>query len=259
MAYKMYKQGETPAAKTGGIILVYGFPGVGKTSLGINAADVAQPLFYINCDRSAAHLLKNYKGEKYYYSELVTSDVHAVAKASLADATEMRNLAVNAQHGVFLIDNFSAFWDLVKMGTLVKDESGALPKDYAPANAWIRDYLISLERSGCWVVITAPAKKIWFGAKTDSVAGKEFYEAEGWKHIDYHLIGEVWLYCDTKPRGANPVPTPDNLFTYTYKGQIVYAKKRPVIEGLVVDNPTLGTILKAMKEVPSDAAPTTVG
>ena len=63
MAYKMYKQGETPAAKTGGIILVYGFPGVGKTSLGINAADVAQPLFYINCDRSAAHLLKNYDVE----------------------------------------------------------------------------------------------------------------------------------------------------------------------------------------------------
>lgn len=246
---RVFKKGETPDKRGGGIVLVYGMPGVGKTRFAINNAGVAEPLFYANFDRDASHLLVNYQGEKYYYDDFAAGD-QASAKAALSRLSEMKNTAVAAGRGVFVIDNASAFWDLVKLAYLPTKSTGEpMPKEYGDANSYIRDFLLSMEKVGVWTILTAPARQVWFGAKTDSKSGVRFYEAEGWKHIEYHLLVSVWLFVNVREPGARALPQEDAMFEYKYQAQIIYSKKRAAVEGYVLDNPTLELVLKAVKEI----------
>jgi hypothetical protein len=71
-------------------------------------------------------------------------------------------------------------------------------------------------------------------------------------------MSELWLFT-TRPLGAKNEPQsagaagelelPADYPALEYKGQIMLAKKRPAVQGMIVRNPTLKMLLKAMKEV----------
>ena len=51
-----FKLGEAPATKPGGIIIVYGHPGVGKTQFCVKTEDVADTLFLANFVLDPRHI-----------------------------------------------------------------------------------------------------------------------------------------------------------------------------------------------------------
>ena len=262
-----FKPGDAPPVTTGGIIIVYGWPGVGKSQFAINTWDVAAPLWYANFDRSAAHLISQYKGaEGVHYADF-TAWSKAQAEEACEKLLQMRNAAVNAGKGIFALDNFAAASDLVLMAKYDANKSGALA--YGPVNNWWRSFVLGLEASGLWCLITAPPKEIWrsvLNKNTGNMTGQAtgLYDPEGWKHIEFHAMAELWLYTNA-PAGAEPQPQgtgselmPGVEFSQSrkpleFKGRIEVAKKRRMIEGVILSNPTLHLLLKVLKELPADA------
>ncbi len=262
-----YKPGEAPPSKPGGIIMVTGMESVGKTWFGINSWDVSPRLFVANFDRGAGHLIKQYKGEGGVEYEEFTAVTRQQAESELVKLDQLKGLAQSSGSGVFIIDNASAWWDLVKMGKN-KDTSGKpLPREFAEANLYARDFMLSLERSGLWCLLTAPPKELWSGARTST----GLFDAEGWRHQDFHIMAEIWLYTN-RPLGAKPQPAGSGQMvgdmelpaqaefnadgvlqrgypTVEFKGQIQLAKKRPSVEGMIMRDPTLAKMLRAMKEI----------
>ena len=257
-----FKPGTAPAPHGGGLIIVYGEPGVGKTQFCIDTADVSTPLWYSNFDRDAAHLLKKYKGEGGIYYQDFMALTKAQAETCLEKLEGMKNAAMSAGKGVFVLDNFAHCYEIVQLAKLDQSKSG--PLGYGPVNLWLRDFMLGLERAGVWCLITAPAKEIWItvtnpntGNKTGQATG--LYDPDGWKHADYHIIGSVWLYTN-QPIGAERQPKstpssgdtemPVNYPETVYKAQIVESKKRPSAKGMIIKSPTLAKVLKLMGEGP---------
>ena len=261
-----FKPGDAPTLKTGGIIIVYGWPGVGKSWFAINSWDVASPLWYANFDRSAAHLISEYKGKEGVHYADFTALTKDKAEEACERLLQMRNAAVNAGQGIFVLDNFAAASDLVLMAKYDHNKSSALA--YGPVNNWWREFVLGLEASGLWCLITAPPKEIWRSVRnknTGNLTGQAtgLYDPEGWKHIEFHAMAEIWLYTN-RPAGAQDVPeaSGNKLMAgvefaqrpmLEFKGQIQIAKKRPMIEGVILTNPTLHLLLKVLKELPADA------
>ena len=132
----------------------------------------------------------------------------------------------------------------------------------------LREFVLGLYAPGLWCLLTAPPKEIWRSvrnANTGNMTGKAtgLYDPEGWKHIEFHAMAEIWLYTN-RPAGAQDVPeaSGNKLMAgvefaqrpiLEFKGQIQIAKKRPMIEGVILTNPTLHLLLKVLKELPADA------
>ena len=84
------------------------------------------------------------------------------------------------------------------------------------------------------------------------------YGADTWKHLDNPIMAEVWLFTN-RPLGAKDMPLsagtagelelPADYPTLAYKGQIMLAKKRPAVQGMLMKSPTLAKVLRAMKEI----------
>lgn len=246
-----YKPGEAPATKPGGIIMVYGHPGVGKTQFCINTWDVADTLFCANFDRDSSHILKKYQGEGGVYYDQFTALTQPQAQTVLDKLEGMRNASISTGKAVFMLDNAAAAADIVSLAKYDKSKFGAL--SYGDVNLWWRDFLLPLEKAGIWCLLTGPSREIWAELKSTGL-----YGSDGWKHLDYHIMSELWLFT-TRPLGAKNEPQsggaagelelPKDYPTLEYKGQIMLAKKRPAVQGMIMKNPTLKGILKAMKEV----------
>ncbi len=248
-----FAPGESPPTKPGGIIMVYGHTAVGKTWFGVNTWDVADTLFFANFDRDPKHLVKKYKGPGGVYYDQFTALTEQDAKAVLEKLEGMRNAAISSGQGVFLIDNVSNCADIVAMALYDKTKYGALA--YGKINAWWSSFLLPLEQAGIWCLLTAPSKEIWSELKSTGL-----YGADSWKHLDNPIMSELWL-CTTRPLGAKNEPKmatpagdlwlPDESEypKLEYKGQIMLAKKRPAVQGMIIKNPSLKILLKAMKEV----------
>ena len=248
-----FKPGEAPVSKPGGIIMVYGHPSVGKTQFCVNTWDVADTLFFANFDRDASHILKKYEGKGGVYYDQFTALTQQNAKGVLEKLEGMRNAAISTGKAVLVVDNAAACADIVTLALYDKSKFGALA--YGGINVWWRDFLLPLEKAGIWCLLTAPSKEIWAELKSTGL-----YGSDGWKHQDYHIMSEVWLFT-TRPLGAKNEPkmagAAGDLFlpdeseypTLEYKGQIMLAKKRPAVQGMIMKSPTLKGILKAMKEV----------
>jgi len=260
---KHFKPGEAPPRKRGGILVAYGHPSVGKSWFGINTWDVADTLYYLSFDRDASHLLEKFAGVGGVYYEEFSALTRTQATACLEKMVGMKNVAMSAGKGVFVLDNFLHADEIVMLAKVDPDDRrGGLA--HGARNLWWRDFLLDLERSGCWVILTAPAKEIWTtiinpntGNRTGQATG--LFDPDGWKHVDYHIMGEVWLFTN-RPLGAEPSPkagqpimedvfmpaVPANL---EFKGKIMLSKKRAAVEGAIVNNPTLKKILAVMKEI----------
>ena len=245
-----FAPGESPATKPGGIIMIYGHPGVGKTQFCVNTWDVADTLFCANFDRDSSHILKKYAGKGGVYYDQFTALTQPQAKAVLEKLEGMRNAAISTGKAVFMLDNAAAAADIVALGLYDPKKFGALA--YGGVNTWWRDFLLPLERAGIWCLLTAPSREIWAELKSTGL-----YGSDGWKHLDYHIMSELWLFT-TRPLGAKNEPQsagaagdlelPKDYPALEYKGQIMLAKKRPAVQGMIMRNPTLKGILRAMKE-----------
>ncbi len=251
MAYQPqhFAPGEAPPTKSGGIITVYGHTSVGKTQFCINTWDVGETLFFANFDRCAAHLIKKYEGQGGVYNDQFTALTQQQAKVVLEKLEGMRNAAISTGKAVFVIDNVHNCANIVA-SALKSNKPGALA--YVDINTWWNAFLLPLEKAGIWCLLTAPSKELWADSKSLGL-----YEADTWKHLNSPIMGEVWLFT-TRPLGAKDAPQavgtgelapaagyPD----LEYKGQIMLAKKRPDVQGMILKAPTLRGILKAMKEV----------
>ncbi len=257
-----FAPGEAPATKPGGIIMVYGHPGVGKTQFCVNTWDVADTLFFANFDRDASHILKKYQGKGGVYYDQFTALTQPQAKKVLEALEGMANAAISTGKSVFVLDNAAAAADIAVLA--LYDPKGYGAMSYGGVNTWWRDFLLPLEKAGIWCLLTGPSKEVWEDLKSTG-----FYASDGWKHLDYHVMGEIWLTNNRPPGGRNnpkssgtagdmELPADaqykdDRLISgypkLEYKGQIMLAKKRPAVQGMIMKNPTLKGILKAMKEV----------
>jgi len=252
MAYQPqhFNPGEAPATKPGGIIMVYGHPSVGKSWFTINTWDVGETLFFANFDRDASHLIQKYQGKGGVYYDQFTALTQQQAKTVLEKLEGMRNAAISTGKAVLVVDNAAACADIVTLALYDKSKFGALA--YGGINVWWRDFLLPLEKAGIWCLLTAPSKEIWAELKSTGL-----YGSDGWKHQDYHIMSEIWLFT-TRPLGAKNepqsvgtgelVPAADYP-TLEYKGQIMLAKKRPEVQGMILKSPTLKGILRVMKEM----------
>lgn len=261
---KHFKPGEAPERRGGGIVVAYGHTAVGKTSFCVNTWDVATPLFFANFDRDASHILKQYKGEGGIYYDDFVALTKEQAIRNLEHLTGMKNAAMSKRQGVFVLDNFQAFYEMVQLAKLSGDDrKGALA--YGPVNSFIRAFLFDLERTGIWCILTAPSREIWTtiisqsGNPTGQATGK--FKPAGWGDVDYHAFSEIWLYT-TQKVGASPQPQegmpldaekgiyfPKQPETYDYYGQIRRSKHYTTVEGVIVKNPTLKAMLEIMKEI----------
>ena len=245
-----FKPGEAPATKPGGIITVYGHTSVGKTQFCINTWDVADTLFFANFDRCASHLIKKYEGQGGVYYDQFTAMTQPQAKGVLEKLEGMRNAAISTGKAVFVIDNVHNCANIVA-SALKSNKPGALA--YVDINTWWNDFLLPLEKAGIWGLLTAPSRELW--AETKSLG---LYGADTWKHLDNPIMAEVWLFT-TRPLGARNAPEsvgvagelelPKDYPALEYKAQIMLAKKRPAVQGMILKTPSLVKILRAMKEV----------
>ena len=254
MAYQPqhFAPGEAPATKTGGIIMVYGHTSVGKTDFCIKTWDVADTLFLANFDRSATHLIKKYEGKGGVYYDQFTALTEQQAKGVLEKLEGIRNAAIASGKAVLVIDNVSNCADIVALALYDKSKFGALA--YGKINAWWSNFLLPLEAAGIWCLLTAPSKEIWAELKSTGL-----YGADSWKHLDNPIMAELWLFT-TRPLGAKNEPQsagaagelelPADYPALEYKGQIMLAKKRPAVQGMILRDPSLSKILRAMKETP---------
>jgi hypothetical protein len=245
---KEYQPGETPPKAMGGIILLFGAENVGKSRLPILSEDVHPKLSFLNFDRDASHLLAQRKQSYSYaaYSARDRAEAQVVLNNIDFDVAQAIKAPVDANgvRGVFAIDNGDKFWRIVKLAKLPEGDDDPPPKAYDDANTYIDDTLFKLERSGLWVIVTAPASEIW----TRERAGSGEFAAKGWRGLKGHIIVEGYMYLNTKARGTMAVPLA-NTFNYTYNLYIRTAKKRPLVEGSVLENPTLRALLEKTKEV----------
>ena len=136
MAYQPqhFAPGEAPATKAGGIIMVYGHPGVGKTEFCIKTADVADTLFFANFDRDASHLIKKYTGQGGVYYDQFTALSQPQSKVVLEKVEGMANAAKSSGKAVFIMDNAAAAADIVSLALYDNRKFGALA--YGPVNSW---------------------------------------------------------------------------------------------------------------------------
>lgn len=246
---KLYQPGETPAAPKGGIILIFGMESTGKSTLTIKTEDVANPLFYNNFDRDATHLLKARTQPYQYETYKARTRAEAVTQLQKFDLGVAQAIGsppdAAGSRGVFAIDGGSYFWDIVKLAKLPENDDDPPPKAYDEANSYVDDRLLTLTQEGLWVVITSPAKEVW----TKERSGSGEYEARGWNRMKFHLIVEAMTFLDTKARGTAPVPLAAT-FNYTYNLYIKTSKKRPLVEGAVLVDPTLRKLLEKTKDLP---------
>ncbi|KKL10311.1 hypothetical protein LCGC14_2557090, partial [marine sediment metagenome] len=232
-------------------IMCYGHPGVGKSWFTINTWDVADTLFFANFDRDAAHLIKKYEGKGGVYYDQFTALTKPQAEAVLEKIQGMANAAISKGKSVFVLDNAAAAADIVVLA--LYDPKGYGAMSYGGVNTWWRDFLLPLEKAGIWCLLTGPSKELW--AETKSLG---LYTADTWKHLDNPIMSEVWLFTNrtlgakTEPQSAGVVGDLELQKDYPdleYKAEIRLAKKRPAVQGMLLKNPSLLKILRAMKEV----------
>lgn len=245
-----FKPGEAPPTKPGGIITIYGHTSVGKTLFLINTWEVKGKLFLANFDRCAAHLIKKYQGEGGVYYDQFTALTQPQAQQVLEKLTGMRNAAIGLGDAVFAIDNAHNCANIVSAALYDKSRPGALA--YGAINSWWSDFLLPLEKAGIWCLLTAPSKELWADMKSLGL-----FAADTWKHLDNPIMAEVWLFT-SRPLGAKSEPKsaskagdlelPEDYPALEYKAQIMLAKKRPAVQGMILKDPSLLKILKAMKE-----------
>lgn len=195
--------GGTPATNNKLMVLGHGYPGVGKSALGLS---FPTPHYVFNLDRPLDNLIEKLPTAHKVVLEDAPQDVDAASRAvaqsylTKFDALMKRALTEGGD-GTAMIDGWDIFWDLVKIAKVANLDSD-LPKEYAPANAYMNQWLGRLGRSRLNVYFTTVSSRVWTGAKTET----ERVRADGFKHKDRMLTHEVYMFSPEDRRNPFEVP-----------------------------------------------------
>jgi hypothetical protein len=228
--------------------LGHGLPGAGKTGF---ALSFPSPLFIFNLDRPMGHLLKMLpKTHEVTYEAVSVIDVDVPTPAMAMGVLRkfdalMKDAFANGGNGTVIVDGWDLFWDMVKIGKVPGLGENDLPKEYAPANAYMNNWLSRLGKSNLNVCFTTISSKVWTGAKTEV----DRMRADGFKHKDRWLTHEVYLFSPEDRRTPAEVPSggkadvPGSL-GQTHRGIITLSKLRERLINQVVPNLNYGLLYK---------------
>lgn len=185
------------------MVLSHGLPGTGKSSFGLSFPG---PHYIFNLDRNMGHLTaqmpEDWEAEYEGDMELqVAAPTKGMAQQVLNKFDALMTKALASGTGTVLIDGWDVFWDIVKVAK-VNNLDSDLPKEYAPANSYMNNWLMRLGRSKINVVFTTISSKVWSGAKTET----DRMKADGFKHKDRMLTHEIYLFTPEDYRTPNEIP-----------------------------------------------------
>lgn len=233
---ELVKGGSVPKDSLGErlIVLAHGAPGSGKTSF---ALSFPSPIFFVNLDREASHLLQKLPEHYEIYYERILYDVDLTsAKATQilkqVSSALQQALAFNSTKGPcsFVIDGYDILWDIVKI-SLLPQGGEALAREYGDCNAWMHSLGWRLHNSGMNVCLTALSKEVWTG----QTRGTGLYDPEGFRHRGRSITHQVYLFSpeDTTP----PLkPTSGAPSGQTHRGYIQISKINEELVRTVVPN-----------------------
>ena len=198
--------GEAPPNENPNKIMAlgHGLPGTGKTAFGLTFPG---PFFVFNLDRAIGHLTRQMPADTEIVYEGADLNVEILTKGL---AQQILNLfdglmreAFKAGEGTVIIDGWDIFWDCVKLAKVPGIDSGNdLPKEYAPANSYMNNWLHRLGRSRLNVYFTTISSKVWTGAKTEV----DRMKADGFKHKDRMLTHELYFFSPEDYRTPAEIP-----------------------------------------------------
>jgi len=249
--FKIHKPEEIKPTTGGRIILAWGLGGAGKTTLGVESADVSQPLYYARFDtRNSDHMLASYKGKALYSEYFPPQTDSAMASFQMNRYKQFISMAKANGDGVFIEDNMATKWDMYKIACLPAGTAKPSPKDYAIGNNAMREDYGALEESQLWTVVTTPAVPLWDmvpnpNTGKNSLQDTGLYQPDGWKHFDYHSVASVYLFRTGKLMAVPMVPQ-EALSSGTFKALITESKLRPTVVGGILDEPRLADVIKAV-------------
>lgn len=252
--------GQSPATERADkiMLLAHGFPGVGKTAF---ALSFPAPFWVFNLDRAIGALSTKLPEGHLLDYEAVAIDVDSPTKATavqyLTRFDKLLNRALTGQildddgtvitvpkDGTFILDGSDIFWDIVKIAK-VNNLDSDLPKEYAPANAYMNGVLGRLGRSSLNVVFSTISSKVWTGAKTES----DRVRANGFKHKDRMLTHEVYMFTPEDRRNPQEVPKGGDAATpgstgQTHRAIITMSKLNESLINRVMPNLNFGLLYR---------------
>lgn len=230
----------------GSSTLVWGLEGSGKSHFAIHTAELASTILYLNFDRDVSHLLSKFKGEEVLHEKFVVG-TQAQAIRDCARIEELVRWAVRKGNCIVVFDNVQN-WRSLSNTAHLPNEDRIIPRHYELSNNHQRTVALLLEENTTNVhtIFTVPAGPKWIGQKTkitDEYSGQDLLEAKSWEGLDFAVQTSIYLFNQGHSKMTVPIPT-EELAEVDWKALIVTAKLRPIVQGLIVDNPTLGSILE---------------
>ena len=229
----------------GSSTLVWGLEGSGKSHFAINAADLASTIVYLNFDRDVSHLLSTFKGDEVIHEKFVVG-TQAQAIRDCARIEELVRWATRKGDCIVVFDNVQNWRSLSNTAHLPANEERPIPRQYEQSNNHQRTCALLLEEStnNVHTIFTVPAGPKWIGQqKKIQEAGQDLLEAKSWEGLDFAVQSSIYLFNQGHSKMTIPIPT-EELAEVDWKALIVTAKLRPVVQGLIMDNPTLAAILE---------------
>lgn len=217
-------------------VCAHGFAGSGKTTL---ALTFPPPLYFLNCDRDARHLLAKLPSHYDIYYEWLIKEVDTYDPQTAATyVTRAGNLireAIKSGTGTVIIDGVDVLWEYVTTA-LVPPEGTALR--YKAANEAMFGILTPLSASPLQVVVTALAQEIWDGPRS---TGR--YTHGGFKHIDRYILTDLRTYIvETVEAGEKPTPVPNP--TVTHAAYVEQSKLSEHMLRRIIERPSFALLYK---------------
>ena len=146
---------------------------------------------------------------------------------------------------VIAFDNVQNWRSLSNRAYLPEGEEKPIPRQYEQSNDHMRTVALLCEAApSTHSVFTAPASPKWVGQQTKiTEGGEDLLESKAWEGLDFAVQTSVYMFNQTHKKMVKPRPVEGSIEP-DFRALIVTAKLRPIVQGLIIEQPTLGEILK---------------
>ena len=236
---------EIPTRTEGSSTLVWGLEGSGKSHFAINTGLDVSAIYYLNFDRDVSHLLSKFQGEEVVHSKFVLT-TKMQATRDCADIVSIVEAAARKGNCIVVFDNVQNWRSISNTAYLPEGEDRPIPRQYEQSNNHQRSVALILEEStqNVHTIFTVPAGPKWIGQQRKvQEAGEDMLEAKSWEGLDFAVQQSIYLFNQGHSKMTKPTPT-ENLSGVDWKALIITAKLNPIVQGLIISNPTLGSVLE---------------
>lgn len=224
---------------------MWGLEGSGKSHFAI-LTDLDTPsIFYLNFDRDVSHLLGKFPGSEVVHQKFVLSS-KMQATRDCATIVSIVEQAARKGNCIVVFDNVQNWRSISNTAYLPEGEDRPIPRQYEQSNNHQRSVALILEEAtnNVHTIFTVPAGPKWIGQQRKvQEGGEDMLEAKSWEGLDFAVQQSIYLFNQGHSKMTKPTPV-ENLAGVDWKALIVTAKLNPIVQGLIVSNPTLGTILE---------------